>query len=128
MKMKLARLIDSGFQNSVRTLMKQPLPLKAAYKLRGVVKKAEAELTQYEEMRKEALQKYGKKKEDGTLDTTETNNVQFETQETLQVFLKDIGDLTNVDVDMPAITLTELGDDIRLSTEDLMNLEGLIVD
>jgi len=126
--MKLARLIDSGFQNSVRTLMKQPLPLKAAYKLRGVVKKAEAELTQYEEMRKEALQKYGKKKEDGTLDTTETNNVQFETQETLQVFLKDIGDLTNVDVDMPAITLTELGDDIRLSTEDLMNLEGLIVD
>lgn len=126
--MKLARLIDSGFQNSVRTLMKQPLPLKAAYKLRGVVKKAEAELTQYEEMRKEALQKYGKKKEDGTLDTTETNNVQFETQETLQVFLKDIGDLTNVDVDMPAITLTELGADIRLSTEDLMNLEGLIVD
>jgi len=108
--------------------MKQPLPLKAAYKLRGVVKKAEAELTQYEEMRKEALQKYGKKKEDGTLDTTETNNVQFETQETLQVFLKDIGDLTNVDVDMPAITLTELGADIRLSTEDLMNLEGLIVD
>jgi len=126
--MKLARLIDQGFQNSVRTLMKQPLPIKVAYKLRGVVKKAEEELNQYEEMRKEALQKYGKKKEDGSLDTTETNNVQFETRESMQDFLKDIGDLTNLDVDMATISVEELGGDIKLSTEDLMNLDGLLVD
>ena len=126
--MKLARLIDQGFQNSVRTLMKQPLPIKVAYKLRGVVKKAEEELNQYEEMRKEALQKYGKKKEDGSLDITETNNVQFETRESMQDFLKDIGDLTNLDVDMATISVEELGGDIKLSTEDLMNLDGLLVD
>lgn len=125
--MKLARLVDQGFQGSVRTLLKQPLPLKTAYKLRGVVKKVEEELNRYEEVRKEALQKYGTKKEDGSLELTETNQVQFEPAK-MQAFMTELSELTNLDIDVPTIMVNELGNDIVLSTEDLLNLEGLLVD
>jgi hypothetical protein len=125
--MKLAKLIDQGFQSAVRVLLKQPLPLKTAYKLRGVVKRVDEELGRYEEVRKKALQKYGNKKEDGTLELTETNQVQFEPAK-MQAFMMELGDLTNLDIDMPTIMINELGDDIVLSAEDLMNLEGLLVD
>ena len=125
--MKLAKLIDQGFQSSMRVLLKQPLPLKTAYKLRGVVKKIEEELGKYDEIRREALNKYGKKKEDGTLELTETNQVQFE-QDSMQAFLQDINELSSLDVDLPTVTVTELGDDLILSADDLINLDGLLVD
>jgi len=125
--MKLAKLIDQGFQSSMRVLLKQPLPLKTAYKLRGVVKKIEEELGKYDEIRREVLNKYGKKKEDGTLELTETNQVQFE-QDSMQAFLQDINELSSLDVDLPTVTVTELGDDLILSADDLINLDGLLVD
>jgi hypothetical protein len=123
--MKLARLIDPGFQKSITSLAKQSLPLKTAWLLRAVVKNVEGELIRYEELRKEALVKYGKKAEDGTVETDELHQVQFD-QKGMQAFAADIGDLVNIEVDLPTITLAELGEEVKLSVEDIMNLDGLL--
>ncbi len=123
--MKLARLIDPGFQKSIASLAKQSLPLKAAWLLRGVIKNVEEELERYEELRKEALIKHGKKAEDGLIETDELNQVQFD-EKGMQAFAADIGSLVNIEINMPTITLAELGEEVRLNVEDIMNLEGLL--
>ncbi len=126
--MKLARLIDPEFQKSLSSLSKQQLPLKVAYKLRNVLKKVEEEINIYEDLRKEALNRYGKKKEDGTLETNESNNVLFSSKEEMISFLKEIGELTSSEVEMPSISVDELGENIKLSAEDILNLDGFLVD
>lgn len=126
--MKLARLIDPEFQKALVALTKQQLPLKAAYKLRNVVKKVEQEFSTYEELRKGALDKYGKKKEDGSLETNEANNVIFSSKEEMISFIKELGDLTNEEVEIPTISVDELGEGVKISAEEITNLEGLLVD
>jgi hypothetical protein len=124
---KLAKLIEKEFQEAVRLLLKQPLPLWAAFKMRGIIKKIDVELDNYEEVRRGALMKYGKKKEDGTLSMNEVGNIQFE-QEDFRAFVKEMGELTAIEVELGTISLAELGDDIKLSTSDLMSLDDLLVD
>jgi hypothetical protein len=126
--MKLARLIDPEFQKSLSSLTKEKLPLKVAYKLRNVLKKVEEQLNIYEDIRKEALNKYGKKKEDGTLETNEANNVIFASKEDMMGFLTELGDLTNLDVEMPTVAVDELGEAVQLSAEDIIHLDGFLID
>jgi hypothetical protein len=124
--MKLARIIDPAFQRAVQVLLKQPLPLKTAYKLRGIIRKIDDELNKYEEVRKEALSRYGKKNANGTLDI-QNGIVQFE-GDSMKEFLRGVNDLTSTDVEISTISIGELGDNLVLSAQDLILLEGLIVD
>jgi len=125
-KMKLAKLIDPLFQKTMQTLLKQPLPIKTAFKLRGIIRKIDEEVSKYEDVRKDALNKHGKKNTDGTLDL-KAGVVQFE-DGGANNFIKDISELTSMDIDLSTITIEELGEDLTLSTGDLIVLDGIIVD
>jgi len=125
--MKLARLIDERLHGALAKLSGEPLPLRTAFKLKGIIKTAREEFAKYEEVRKEALARHGQKNEDGTLKVDERNNVQF-TQEGINAFATELNELATMDVEVPTLALSELGDKIVLTADDLEHLEGVIVE
>jgi translation initiation factor 2 alpha subunit (eIF-2alpha) len=125
--MKLSKLTSPNTQQAIKKLLDQPLAAKTAFKLKGVAKRVTEELTKYEEVRKDAIQKYGSKVE-GTedLDVEENGNVRF-TNENMLKFVAEITDLTNTEVEIPTIKIDDLGD-VELSATDLMSLDGLVTE
>lgn len=124
--MKLARLANPLFHQALNKLVAQPLPLRAAFKLKGITSRVNEEFRKYEELRHTALEKYGTKGEDGKLVLVD-NNAQF-TPENLDLFAKDLNDLGGTDVEVGFIKLDELGDKAELSADDCMVLDGLVVE
>lgn len=124
--MKLAKIVTPEFQRAVQVLLKQPLPIKTAHKLRGIIKKIDQELDNYEAVRKDLLGKHGKKKANGVLDIKD-GVIQFE-GDAMKDFIRDVNELTSIDVELPTVTLNELGNEILLSAEQLIILEGILVD
>lgn len=125
--MKLARLIDERLQAALDKLTASDLPLRTAFKLKGIIKVAREEYSKYEEVRKEALQRHGQKNEDGTLKINESNNVQFD-EAGIKAFAIELNELATMDVALPTISISELGEKIVLSVEDLDALDGIIVE
>lgn len=125
--MKLARLVDPNFHSALTKLSTQNLPVRVAFKLKGIVKTTNEEYAKYEEIRNELLNKFGKKNEDGSLCTGEHNSVQFE-GDNYMLFAKELGELVSVELDIPTIKVSELGENITLNVLEIEQLEGLIVE
>lgn len=123
--MKLSRLIDPKFKASLTLLNSQKLPLKAAFKLKTIIKKIDEEYAKYDEVRLAALNQYGKKKDDGTLDLDQDGNVPLE-GDNAQAFVKELADLVNLEVEIPSLSVSELGDSITISSDELMLLDFLV--
>lgn len=125
--MKLARLIDPKFQAALRKLNAQELPLRTAFKLKGITKKVQEELDKYEEVRQSALQKYGDKDEQGNLRIQEDGAVAL-SSDGLRAFVLELNELTSLDIELSSIALTELGEKLSLSVDELLLLDGLVVE
>jgi len=126
--MKLGTLIDPRFKAALAKLQAAPLPLKIAFKLRGVVKAIEKELQTYEDVRQAALQKHGLKDEAGKLLTNddEIKSVKFESEEAFKAFLKDLADLSSVEVEIPKVVVADIEEAVKLSSDELAMLEDLL--
>lgn len=123
--MKLGVLIDPRFSSALHKLQNAPLSLKAAFKIRTLVKAIDKEKATYEETRQGALNKYGKKNEDGSLLTLgENKNVQFE-DGMFEKFMSDLNDLAGIEVNLPQLDAADLTG-ITVSADDLAYLEELI--
>lgn len=122
--MKLAKIIDPRFTNSFKKLTAEALPLKTAFKLKDTAKKIEEAFTKYEELRKVAINKYGKKDDKDTLVMDENGNVEF-ADDQMELFIKELQELVNVEVEVAKIKIDDLGDGLKLSAEELMFLEDL---
>lgn len=125
--MKLSRLINNSVQQTLKKLSNEPLQLKAAYKLKKILKAADEELARYEEVRQESLKKLGKKKPDGTVDTNERGEVVFE-GDALKKFAEELNELLKLEVSIGTIPMSELGDHVTLTTQDLLNLDEVITE
>jgi len=125
--MKLARLTDARFHQALRKLMSQPLPLRVAFKLKGVGIKVDGELRKFEECRQAALEKYGKRDENKKLITKEDGSIDFE-PENLNVFAAQLNDLGQLDIELGSVKIDELGDNVQLTVDELSLLDGLIVE
>lgn len=125
--MKLSQLIDERLHAALQKLSTEPLPLKTAFKLKGTIKVVKEEFGKYEDVRKEALQRHGQKNEDGSLKINDQGNVQF-SAEGIQAFANEVGELTGLDVQVPTLTLAELGDKVTLSASELESLDGIIIE
>lgn len=124
--MKLGVLIDNRFHEALNKLALQPLPLKAAFKLKGISKAVQAEYTKYEEVRQSALQKHGLKNEDGSLVLDDNKNVKFN-EDGIKAFQIELQELTSMDITLPSIKVSEMGNiDMTLSEVEL--LDGVIVE
>jgi len=125
--MKLAKLIDQRLHATLQKLSSEPLPLRTAFKLKGIIKITREEFDKYEEVRKEALQRHGQKNEDGSLKVNDAGSVIF-SDDGIKAFVAELNDLALVDINLPTIGLAELGEKISLSVEDLDLLDGIIVE
>lgn len=125
--MKLARLTDGRFHSALRKLSAQPMPLRIAFKLKGVIAAVEVELKKFDQCRQEALDKFGKKDAEGKLVTKEDNSVEFEDGQ-LQAFASEMNDLGNADVEIPTVKLDDLGPKAELTVEELTLLDCIIVE
>ena len=125
--MKLSKLVDPQFQSTLRKLAGQEVPLKTAFALKGIIKRANEELVKYEEVRTSAVQRFGDKKEDGTLETNESGNVKLN-DENAAAFVAELTSLLSTEVDIGAIKAQDLGDKITLTTSELMSIDELITD
>ena len=116
--MKIASIASTQFKEVLSKLMAAPLPLKIAYKLHNIDKVAREELEKYEKLRLQALQTFGKRKEDGSLDADEKGNVSFE-EGKHQEFMEQLTELLNVEFDHAKIKLEELGDKVELTANEI---------
>lgn len=125
--MKLGTLIDNRFHEALNKLSQQSLPLKTVFKLKGISKAVRDEYAKYEEVRQEALKKHGLKNEDGSLKLNENNQVQFDS-EGMKAFALEIQELAAIDVTLPSVKLSELGDSVNLTLTEVNLLDGVIVE
>jgi hypothetical protein len=125
--MKLARLTDARFHEALRKLSAQPMPLRVAFKLKGLKTRVDEELKKFEQCRQEALDKFGKKDADGKLVTRPDNTVEFEEGQ-LQAFAAELNDLGQTDVDLPSIKLDDLGSTAELTVDELTLLDSVVVE
>lgn len=125
--MKLAKLNDDRFHIAFTKLAAQIVPLKTAFKLKGVAARIQEEVRKFEEVRQLALKQYGSKDENGELIVDENGNVKFE-KENLEAFARELNELGSTEVDIGTLSLEELGDKTSLTTDDLIALDRLIVE
>jgi len=124
---KLSKLVDPQYQAILRKLSSQDIPLRAAFKLRGIIKSGNDELVKYDEVRGEALKRFGEKKEDGSLNIDDKGTVALSDDNRTQ-FINELNVLLNTDIDLGKIKLEELGDKCSLTTQELIVLDDLITD
>lgn len=125
--MKLARMVDPEFQKALKKLNQSTLPLKVAFKLKGISKVVQEQIIHYEEVRMSALEKHGEKDPEGKVITKEDGNVAL-SSDGARAFLLEIQELVNMDVEVGTITVAELGDACNLTAEDLFQLDGLVTE
>ena len=125
--MKLGKLVDPQYQAVLRKLASQEIPLRTAFKLRGIIKVGNDEFAKYEEVRADALKRFGNRKEDGSLDADEKGTVALN-EENMAQFVAELNGLLATDVDVGTIKVSELGEKASLTAQDLMILDSLITD
>jgi hypothetical protein len=125
--MKLARLTDARLHAVLRKLSAQPLPLRVAFKLKGITARVDTELKKFEECRQAALEKFGKKDAEGKIVTKSDGTVDFE-PEMLQAFAAELNDAGQEEIDIGSLKLDDLGEKVELSVEELTLLDGVVVE
>jgi hypothetical protein len=125
--MKLGKLVDPNYQAILRKLAAQEIPLKTAFKLRGILKVGNDEFAKYEEVRGEALRRLGDKKEDGSLDADANGTVKL-SDDNMKIFIDELNALLALDINAGSIKISDLGDKVLLTTQELMILDDLIIE
>lgn len=125
--MKLARLTDSRFHAALRKLSAQPMPLRMAFKLKGITAAIDVELKKFEECRHCALETFGKKSEDGKVVTKPDGTVEFEPDQ-LREFASQLNELGQTDIEVGSVKMDELSDKVELSVDELGLLDGILVE
>jgi len=125
--MKLGKLVDPQYQAVLRKLASQEIPLRTAFKLRGIIKTGNDEFAKYEEVRADALKRFGKRKEDGSLDADEKGTVAL-SEENMTQFVAELNALLSTDVDVGTIKISELGEKASLTAQELTILDDLITE
>ena len=124
--MKLVRITDDKFHAALNKLATKPLPLRTAFKLKGISKVVREEYLKYEDVRKEALQKHALKNEDGSIKVDDRQNAQFD-EAGIKDFVREINELNSVEISVPTVKVSELGN-IDITLTDVELLDGIIVE
>ena len=79
-------------QEALQKLSNQQLPGRVAFRIGRLLKKLEEVLASYNEVRNSLLEKYARRKEDGTFDLNDKNEYQFNVEE-MQKFIEEMNKL-----------------------------------
>ena len=123
--MLLSKILDQRFKSGLTKLIAADIPLKSAFKLKSILQSVNDALKIYDEVRLEAIKKHGLKKEDGSLDMDDNQNVRFDPSK-YEDFAKEMQDLLSTDIAVGKVSLSELGEKIQISVDELSSLEAII--
>lgn len=123
--MKLVMVVSPKFSESLNKLVKAEIPIAAAYRLKTVVVKASEEQKKFEDMRKELIDKHAPKNKKGEIIKDENGSYSV-SDKNKEEFFKEIQELLEVEVEFPKIKISDLGDKLQMSVQDLAALEGLL--
>jgi hypothetical protein len=126
MSVKLYQLLNPRFQEVLAEATKAKISAKGAWNIKKVLNQTVKELQDYEAARKDLFNKYGNKKEDGSVETDAAGEVQF-TDENRTEFQKQLLELVNVDIDLHTMSIEQL-EGFNASAEDFAVLGDLITD
>ena len=122
--MKLSKIVDPTFVKALNKLNMQELPLKTAFKLKGIIMKTDEERQKYNEVRQQALLKHGEKDENGEIKVDDQGQA-IMSNESMSAFITEINDLLLIDIDVPSISITELGS-VSMSSNELFLLDFIV--
>lgn len=128
--MKLSCIVGAAFQSSFSKLMKQDkIPVKTAFKLRGVAKVVRDEIAKYDDVRKQYIEAYSMKDKKGNQVTDTINNqtgIKIQPSK-IQEFNEKMAELGNIEVEVPQIMAEDLGNEhLNLTPEDIFLLEFIV--
>src|ERR1700677_395586 len=95
--MKLGKLVNPNYQAVLKNIAAQEIPLRTAFKLRGIIKFGNDEFLKYEEVRADALKRFGDKNEDGSLNADANGTVKL-SEENMKLFVEELNALLVMDV------------------------------
>jgi hypothetical protein len=126
-KMRLSQLASQEFKSALSKLMSAQLPIKTTFRLKKLVQNLEGELKLFEETRHSIVQEYGEKDEAGNLKQNEQGlvNLDVSKSEEWQVKLSELMMIEST-LELPKLTLSDFGDKVELSANDLFALGSLI--
>lgn len=124
--MKLKQLTNPKFKLAVSKLSGQNLPLRTAFRLKSITKLLNEKISDFESVRIAALNKYGEKNESGEMRLDAAGNAVI-TAENMNIFIAELQELYNTDIDIGTISQNELGNDISMTADELMALDDFLI-
>ncbi len=125
--MKLKEALDQRFQVTMRELTGQKLPIKTAFILAKATEKLEAEINLFNKIKMESINKYAEKDSDGKIVAGEDGNVKLSTEDTIAIEAQ-LTEMVEAEIEIPTVTISDLGDKLTMSVSDVLNLKGLITE
>ncbi len=128
MKMVLAKVVSPNFKKSLDNLSSQKLPIKAMFKLKGIVQQLREEKSKWDEIHFELTKKWSEKDESGSpiIETRKDKTTYYKVlRENMVQLAAELGELAKIEIDVTEISIKELGD-ISLTVDDLIELEFLV--
>jgi hypothetical protein len=109
-----------NMKDALSKLIEKEMPINAAFRLNKFIKVVDEHLNDIEEHRIKLINKYGK-------EDKEKNQIEVP-PENMADFSNEINALLNeeTEIEFVPIDISMFGDDLRLSTKDLMSIEKLI--
>ena len=123
--MKLGSIVDSGFQSSLTKLIACDLPVRTAFKLKGIATTIATEHEKYNKLRMELITRFAETEENGELKKQENGDAVF-TESEYEKFLGEFRELQSIDVEIPTIALSELETLKGFKADDFLRLGDLI--
>jgi len=122
--MKLGQLKDDDFINILNKVVKCEMPFKTARKLDETVETINKEIKFFDKQRQILIDRFSDKDENGQTIVNEDRTVKF-TDENKTLFIKEVNELANVDVEVPKIS-EEAFEKFNLSLVEYKMIKGLI--
>ena len=123
--MKLSVIVSPRFSETLNKLAQAEIPVATAYKLKAVITLVAEEQKKFEDMRKSLIDKHAAKNKKGEIIKGEDGSYSVAEKNKEEVF-KEIQELLNVEVEVPKVKVSSLGEKLQLSVQDLALLEDLL--
>ncbi|KKR00038.1 MAG: hypothetical protein UT24_C0018G0020 [Candidatus Woesebacteria bacterium GW2011_GWB1_39_12] len=119
MELTLQRIYNMA--SSLRKLIQQEVPVKVAYQLAKNVRVIDDEYQLIEKQRADLIRKHGEVQEDGSTRVADEN---------VAAFTKEMAEYlrTSTEVDVKSVSISDLGDNCKLTPQEVIDLEGLLVE
>jgi hypothetical protein len=109
-----------------RELSTKSLPVKTAFKVARLIRELDKENTIFDESRRQIIEKYAERDENGIIKQTAEGNIQLQ-QDKIEECNNELVELLNttIEINVDKISIDALGD-IKITPAQMINLEAFI--